>query len=59
MENTAAAKKLGAEKNISVREVERRLDANLFLDEIPRWEPGGSYHPFLFQRMFTHTEAPG
>ena len=57
MEKTTIAKRLGAEKGISVREVERRLDANLFLDEIPRCEPGGPHHLYLYQRMFTHTEA--
>ena len=57
MEKTSAAKRLGAEKGILVREAERRLDTNLFLDEIPRWEPGGPHCPFLYQRMFTHAEA--
>ena len=58
-EKTAAAKRLGAEKNISVREMERRLDAKLFLDEICKWEPSGCHCPLLFQRMFTHAEASG
>ena len=56
---TAAAKRLGAEEGILVREAERRLDANLFLDEIPRWEPSGPHHPYLYQRMFTHVEPAG
>ena len=59
VEKTAAAKRLGAEKNIFVREVERRLDATLFPDEIPRWEPSRPHCPFLYQRMFPHEEAPG
>ena len=54
---TATAKKLGAEKDISVWEVERRLDAKLFLDEIPKWEPSGPQHPFLYQKMFAHVKA--
>ena len=54
---TAAAKRLGAEKNILVREVERRLDANLLLDEICRWEPSRPHCPYLYQRMFAHVEA--
>ena len=54
---TATAKKLGAERGISVRDMERRLDANLFLDEIPRWEPSGPHHLYLYQRMFAHAEA--
>ena len=40
---TTAAKRLAAEKNISVQEAERQLDAKLFLNDIPKWEPGGLY----------------
>ena len=58
-EKTTAAKKLWAEKGISVREAEWRLDANIFLDEIPRWEPSEPHHPYLYQRMFAHAEATG
>ena len=47
------------EENISVREAERRLNATLFLHEIPRWESGGPHHPFLYQGMFIHAEATG
>ena len=53
------AKKLGEEKGISVCKAERRLDANLFLEELPRWEPGGLHHPYLYQRMFACVEADG
>ena len=56
---TTAVKKLGVEKGISVWEAERRLDAMLFLYEIPKWEPGGPHHLFLFQKMFTHAKAIG
>ena len=59
MEKTAAAKRLGTEKNISVGEAKRRLDTNLFLDEIPKWEPGRPHCSFLFQRMFAQTEVTG
>ena len=57
VEITTAAKRLGAEEGISVSEAERRLDANLFWDEIPRWEPSRPHHPYLYQRMFAHTDA--
>ena len=59
VEKTAAAKKLGAEKGISDREAKWRLDINLFLDEIPRWEPSGPHCLYLYQRMFAHAEAVG
>ena len=55
---TAAAKKL-EEKGISVCEAERRLDANLFLDELSRWETGRLHHLYLYQWMFAHAEAAG
>ena len=44
---TTAAKKLAQETGISVREAERYLDANVFLDECLRWPPLGSHHPFI------------
>ena len=53
---TAAAKRLAAKKNISVWEAERQLDAKLFLDEIPKWEPGGPHYSLLCQKMFTHAK---
>ena len=52
-------KKLGEEKGISVYKAERRLDTKLFLDEIPKLEPGRPHHPFLFQKMFAHMKAVG
>ena len=54
---TTTVKKLGEEKGISVCKAERRLDANLFLDKLPRWEPGRFHCPYLYQRMFAHVEA--
>ena len=57
MGKTVAAKRLAAEKNISVWEAERQLDAKLFLDEIPKWEPGGPHYSLLYQKLFTHTKA--
>ena len=52
-------KKLGEERGISVHEAERRLDTKLFLDEIPKWEPGRPHCSFLFQKMFAHAKAIG
>ena len=53
------AKKVGEEKGISVCKAERKLDVNLFLDKLPRWEPGGFHHMYLYQRMFAHVKAAG
>ena len=59
MAKTTAAKKLAQETGISFREVERYLDANVFLDKDPRWVPLGSHCPFLLHQMFTHATATG
>ena len=56
---TATAKELAQEMGISVREAERCLDANVFLDEYLRWEPDELHCLFLLQWMFTHAEATG
>ena len=45
--------------DIFVREAEQRLDAKLFLDEIPRWQPGGPHHALLYQKMFEHERVAG
>ena len=56
---TAASKELAHKVGICVREVEGCLEADVFLDKYPWWEPGGLHHPFLLQWMFTHIEATG
>ena len=45
--------------DISVREAKWRLDAKLFLDEIPRWQPGGPHYALLYQKMFEHARVAG
>ena len=54
---TATTKKLAQEVGISVREVERHPEADVFLDKFLSWEPGRIHHPFLLWWMFTHMEA--
>ena len=44
---------------ISMREAERRLDANLFLDEYPRLETGGPLNLYILQQMFGQAETAG
>ena len=44
---------------ISVREVERCLDTDLFLDEYLRWESGRPHHPYILQWMFAQAETIG
>ena len=43
----AAAKRQAQREGISVWEAEWYLDADLFLDEYPRWEASGPQHPYL------------
>ena len=57
--NTTQAKRLAVEMDISVRKAEQRLDAKLFLDEIPRWQQGGPHHALLYQKIFEHARAAG
>ena len=46
-------------KRASLCEAEQRLDANLFLDELPQWGPGRLHHLYLYERMFAHAKAAG
>ena len=43
----------------SVREAERHLDADVFLDKCLRWPPLRSHCPFIMHQMFTHAKAMG
>ena len=33
------------------------MDAQLFLDEIAKWQPGGPHYMLLYQKMFAHAKA--
>ena len=44
---------------MSLQEAERSLDAELFLDEYPQWEVGGTHYPIILQRMFVHATKVG
>ena len=50
---------MGSRKEYFCLEVERWLDAQLFLDEIPKWQPGRAHHSLLYQKMFAHMKAVG
>ena len=59
MSKTTTAKKLVQKTGISVWEAERQLNADIFLDEYPRWEPHRSHCPFLLHCMVAHAAAMG
>ena len=46
-------------KNISVWEVERQLDGDVYLTECQCWVPFGLHCSFLLHRMFVHAAAMG
>ena len=52
-------KGLPKEWDISVREVERCLEADVFLDGCPWWPPLRSHQPFIMFKMFAFAEATG
>ena len=54
-----ATKKLAQETGISVREAERHLDTDMFLEECLRWPLLRSHCPFIMHWMFGHAKATG
>ena len=42
------------EVGLSVREAEQRIDAELFLNEYPRWELGAPHQSVILYEMFLH-----
>ena len=53
------AKRLAREKNISVREAKRQLDAEAYLEEQWQWTSGRLHQEYLCQMMFHHATATG
>ena len=49
-----ATKEWAKEGWLSIWEMECCLDAELFLNEYPRWDVRGLHCPFIFQQMFIH-----
>ena len=56
---TAMANRLAVDKAISVREVERWLDANAYLEEYWWWVLSRPHQEFLHHQMFLHATATG
>ena len=48
------AREWARETGLSVREAEQRIDAELFLDEYPRWELGTPHQSIILHQMFLH-----
>ena len=54
-----ATREWAREMGILVREAEQRIDAELFLDEYPRWELGAPHWWVILHKMFLHTAEQG
>ena len=46
-------------EGLSIREMERHMDAKMFLDEYPHWEAEGLHHPLILQEMFPQATHSG
>ena len=53
------AREWAIEVGLSFREAEQRVDAELFLDEYPRWELGAPHQSVILHEMFLHTAKWG
>ena len=42
------------EEGLSIREVERVIESEMFLDEYPRWELGTPHQTVILHEMFLH-----
>ena len=54
MSKSQTAREQTIEVGLSFREAEQRLDAELFLDEYPRWELGAPHWSVVLHEMFLH-----
>ena len=54
MNKSQTSRELAIEAGLLVREAEQRLDAELFLDEYPRWELGAPHQSVILHEMFLH-----
>ena len=54
MRKSQTTREWAREVGLSIRETEQRTDAELFLDEYPRWELGAPYQSVILHEMFLH-----
>ena len=55
MSKSQTGREWAIEVGLLIREAEWRLDAELFLDEYPRWELGAAHQSVILHEMFVHT----
>ena len=54
MTKSQTAREQAREVGLLIREAEQRIDAELFLDEYPRWEFGAPHQSVILHKMFLH-----
>ena len=59
MRKSQTTREWAREVGLSIREAEQRVDAELFLDEYPRWELGAPHQSVILHEMFLHTAEQG
>ena len=55
----AGAREQAREMGLLMREAEWRIDAELFLNEYPRWELGAPHQSVILHEMFLHAAEQG
>ena len=59
MHKSQTTREWAIEVGLSFREAERRLNAELFLDEYPRWEIEAPHQSIILHEMFLHAVKQG
>ena len=59
MERAQVACEHAEETGMSIRELERVVDSELFLDEYPRWGLGTPHWSVVLHEMFLHAAGQG
>ena len=59
MRKSQTTREQAREVGLLIREAEQRIDAELFLDEYPRWELGAPHQSIILHKMFLHATEQG
>ena len=59
MRRSQSTREQAREVGLSIREAECRIDAELFLNEYPRWELGAPHQSVILHEMFLHAAEWG
>ena len=59
MEKSHVACHRAEEEGLSIREVERVIESEMFLDKYPQWELGTPHQTVILHKMFLHAAERG